>query len=259
LAKRSAIKETDVAAAVVRWLTEMGWEVYQEVSLGAGARTIDLVATRDRLVWAIECKVSFGVPVLAQAYGLLGLAHYVSVATSDASDGDGGTNRWFAKLVAEEHGIGTFEVGERFNDRGVMDGWVATREVEPRLYRKVGRIVTWGAKNLHGRIIPKDERGERLYPYLRELLTEAQKTYAAAGNNKGKRWSPWRQTCEEVLRYVRLWPGCSPAACLRMVPHHYQTEATARGSMVTWVRAGKVPGVEERREGRLIQWWPKEA
>ena len=47
-------------------------------------------------------------------------------------------------------------------------------------------------------------------------------------------------------------------ACLRMVPHHYQTEATARGSMVTWVRAGKVPGVEERRVGRLIQWWPKE-
>lgn len=254
--KRAAIKETDVAAAVVAWLVDMGWEVYQEVSLGASARTVDIVATRGPLVWAIECKVSFGISVLAQAYGLLGLAHYVSVATAAAQEDT--VDRWFAKLIAEENGIGTFEVdsGPEWDDTAPK--WSATREVEPRLHRKVGCIVTWRAKNLHGRLIPKDERGERKYPYLRELLTEAQKTYAPAGNNRGARWSPWRQTCEEVLRYVSVHKGCSPAVCLRMVPHHYQTEATARGSMVHWVREGKVPGVEERREGRLIQWWPKE-
>lgn len=251
------IRETDVAAAVVAWLAEFDWTVYQEVSLGASARTVDLVAVRGPLLWAIECKVSLGLAVLEQAHGLRGLAHYVSVAVQGARRG--GHSWGFASSAMKEAGIGMFTVHQEFvSGEGGGFKWVADRIIEPRMTRRVARIGTWGARNTYRKLLPKDQRKTAAYPYLRDLLVEAQRTCAAAGNNRSQRWSPWRQTCEEILRYVRLHPGCSPAACLELIPHHYQTEATARSSMVLWVRKGRVPGVEERRDGRLIGWWPTE-
>ena len=107
MVRRGTVKETEIAAAVVRWLVDMEWTVYQEVSLGG--RVIDLVATRGPLVWAIECKVSLGLAVLEQAYGLLGYAHYVSVAVREPTSEDS-VVRWFAEqVVAAEHGIGVIE------------------------------------------------------------------------------------------------------------------------------------------------------
>jgi len=252
----TAIRETDVAAAVVRWLEEFDWTVYQEVSLGASARTVDLVAVRGPLIWAIECKVSLGLAVLEQAHDLLGLAHYVSVAVQSRRRGEVGR---FAKDAMKTMGIGMFTVRHRYIG-GVGEGltWVAERDIDPRLCRHVGRVATYGARQTYRKILPMDQRKAPPYPYLRDLLVEAQRTYAVAGNPRSARWSPWVQTCEEILRYVQEHPGCAPAACIKMIPHHYQTEATARGSMVAWVRDRRVPGVEQRCEGRKIMWWPVE-
>ena len=257
MGKRDAqIHETDVAASVVRWLEEFDWKVYQEVSLGSSARTVDIVAVRGPLVWAIECKVSLGLAVLEQAHSLLGLANYVSVAVQSRRRGETGR---FATKAMKDMGIGMFFVRRKYvGGSGEGFHWVAERDLEPRLCRRVGPIVSSGARNIYRKLLPIDQRKTVPYPYLRDLLVDEQRTYAAAGNPSSKRWSPWVKTCEEVLRYVQAHPGCAPAACIRMIPHHYQTEATARGSMAAWVREGRVPGVEERRNGRLLSWWPKQ-
>jgi hypothetical protein len=92
---------------------------------------------------------------------------------------------------------------------------------------------------------------------LRELLHEDQKRYADAGNNRSQRWSPWKLTCQLVREYVVAHPGCVPRDCLEAVRHHYASEASARCNMVGNVKQGMVPGVEQRKDGR-IAWWPKE-
>lgn len=256
--RRDVIKETDVAAAVVAWLADMGWDVYQEVSLGNGGRTADLVARSGAVLWAIECKVSLGLAVLEQAHDLLPYAHLVSVAVRQRTRHEGSWR--FAREAMGAQGVGLFTVGQVFAP-GEGGGWIweAAQEIPPGLRRTVGRITTWGARNTYRKLLPLDQRKTLEYPYLRDLLVEEQRTYAAAGNAHSKHWSPWRSTCDQVRSYVSDHPGCAPKECLAAVQHHYNSETTARGSMIQWVHAKKVPGVEQRREGRFIQWWPREA
>lgn len=112
--------ETDMASDVVRFLTDMGWEVYQEVE-GPGGRC-DIVAKRGQIQWAIECKLSFGMSVMEQAYNWLSQnrAHYVSVATPSLSMG------WLQNRICLDYGIGV--LGVRWNE---------IREIQkPRLNRK---------------------------------------------------------------------------------------------------------------------------
>jgi len=71
------ITESELAALLVDVLKDWGWEVYQEVSGGCGV--CDLVAKRGQIIWAIEAKLAFGLPVLEQAHRWRFSAHYVSI------------------------------------------------------------------------------------------------------------------------------------------------------------------------------------
>ena len=51
----AATSEQDLAAIVVGWLTERGWDVYQEVAIMG--KVADIVAVRGPCVWIVECKV----------------------------------------------------------------------------------------------------------------------------------------------------------------------------------------------------------
>jgi len=72
------MRETELAAMVVSSLSEWGWEVYQEVTGPFGR--CDIVATRGPVVWAVECKTSFGLAVMEQAHNWTRYANYASVA-----------------------------------------------------------------------------------------------------------------------------------------------------------------------------------
>jgi hypothetical protein len=135
---------------------------------------------------------------------------------------------------------------------------VAETKRAPQFWRRVKPLEGGEAASIFQKMRPLAERKEWRAPYLRELLTEAQRTHAPAGNNRGQRWSPWVGTCAAVREFVGEHPGCTARECMAAVKHHYRTEATARNSMVQWVAEGKVPGVEQRRDGRAIRWWIKE-
>lgn len=112
--------ETGLAQLVVERVKDMGFEVYQEVE-GPGGRC-DIVAVRGKIHWAIECKLSFGMAVMEQAYNWLsqGRAHYVSVATPSLHTG------WLQQRICKDYGIGVI---------GVKYGEV--REIErPRFNRR---------------------------------------------------------------------------------------------------------------------------
>lgn len=70
--------ETELARHVVAWLTQEGWDVYQEVAYG-GPRA-DIVATRGAVVYVVECKMTLSLALIEQALHWQPYAHMVSMA-----------------------------------------------------------------------------------------------------------------------------------------------------------------------------------
>jgi len=84
-------------------------------------------------------------------------------------------------------------------------------------------------------------------------LTEAQKTFARAGNAEGRRWTPFQQTCHDLARYVAHNPGCLLKDAIDNVPTHYVSVSTARSCLRIWIGEGKVRGVRMERYGRKLR------
>jgi len=115
--------ETDLARKTVEILQEWGWEVYQEV-IGRNGRC-DVVGKRGQLLWAVECKLTFGLSVIEQAINWKGQAHYVSISTP--------STRYSSRIgnqILRHYGIGHLECK--------MDHYSET--VKPHLNRKIKPI-----------------------------------------------------------------------------------------------------------------------
>jgi hypothetical protein len=216
--------EASLAARVVDWLSEQGWTVYQEVQLGYAGRIADIVAVQNRLVWVVECKTAFGAAVVDQAWHWTGLANYVSVAVP--------FSRRYTCLDAfcKEHGIGIITVS-RFEDIGNH----CQEQREPKLNRLARRTT------------------------ILNILTEEHKTFAAAGNCCGRRFTPFQQTCGEARGFVKENPGCTMKQLVDGIRTHYQAKSTARACLRKWIECGHVEGLEIRAEGKNLTVWSKES
>jgi hypothetical protein len=116
---RSRVLETDVAKQVIAYLSDLRWEVFQEVT-GQQGRA-DIVARQGSIIWIIETKTTFGLPVIEQARRWIPHAHRVSV----------GTPRYpgqFAQEVCRNFGIGIICSGRDARD--------VSEPLNPRLNRK---------------------------------------------------------------------------------------------------------------------------
>jgi hypothetical protein len=87
-----------------------------------GAKVADIVAVQNKLLWAIETKLSFGLSVIEQSSEWCGQAHYSSVAVPQTKGSR------FAQIVAQRFGVGVLVV---------QPGDVWERSA-PQLNRKVG-------------------------------------------------------------------------------------------------------------------------
>lgn len=218
------MKETEVAAPVVAWLQKQGWDVYQEVENGNVA---DIVARmplkyRDDLIWVIETKTTLSLALLDQAIAWTPWAHLVSVAVPAPKTMRRGTRA--INLVLQHYKLGFIEVD-------TFSGYKPVREVEtPGLHR----IVKCHVRNWD------------------RALVEEQKTYCPAGT-QGGHWTPFKGTCKRLRGYVEKHPGCLMKEAVEGIRHHYQTEASAIGSLRYLVQDGVVPGVRFERDGRKIR------
>lgn len=211
-ARRRPPPETAIARVMVDGLTDLGWDVYQEVQPEAYGGVADIVGVRQqgaaRLVWVVECKVSLGLAVLDQAWGWLGRAHYVSVAAPPLA-----RHRRIVEALLRDRGIGLFEVN--------METWHPDRAIE---------------------VVPARLHRVQAAGLLKALRPE-HRTYAEAGNAEGKRWTPFTATCEEVRRVVAMRPGVTLTELLAQIRHHYRSVSTARSSLAKWAVAGAIKGV----------------
>lgn len=96
---KNKITEEELADKVIKTLKEWKWEIYKEVQ-GPGGRC-DIVAKNGSILWAVECKINFGIAVLEQAYNwkYYNKANYVSIALpKDVS--------FMGKEICSKFGIG---------------------------------------------------------------------------------------------------------------------------------------------------------
>lgn len=220
--------EEELASAVCLYLKDMGFEIYSEVG-SYGGPVLDIVAKRGSLLWVVECKTTLNATVCAQAARSTWDANWVSVAVGERRRAGTSLVRSWLTDKLEEAGIGIIEATEPwFKEDGE---WQVSELLAPRFRRRVSEQLM---RNLH----------------------EAQKDYAPAGNAQGLRWSPFRQTCDLLGKYVRRHPGCSVSDAVTAIDHHYKTFTSAKQSLVKWARAGKIPAV--RVEGRPPRLYPAE-
>ena len=210
------ITEVDIARVVIDYLE--GGEIYQEVC-GRGGRA-DIVYVCGQTVWVIEVKLSLSMSLLSQATNWVGKAHYVSIATPRRQSDKNHAAMQFLKWK----GIGYLYVDAKRN---------RVQEVVKASLNRTARV-----------------------EYLKNCLCEQQKTFAPAGNASGQYWTPYRETCRNVLSKVTRRPGVTLKELLDGLKHHYASFSSARSSIRHWADSGKIPGVEIRRDGRLLRFYP---
>ena len=197
-----------------------GWDIYQEVQVFSGGNRADIIAVQGNIVWTIEVKLSLSLCLLSQASRWTKLSHFVSVAVPR------GRNR--KDSAAAEYlrwkGIGYLCVTD-----GIRE------QIKPRLNRKA---VAYHIKN---------------------ALCEQHKTFALAGNADGNYWTPYQETCRRILAKVKKNPGLTMKELIDGLKHHYASSQSARCAIPKWADMGKIPGVELRRDGRFLKFYPRES
>lgn len=204
--------EAELGTAVQGFISQMGWDVYPEVTEGGGMPRADLVAVCGTKMWVVECKMHFGLEVLGQAHRWRDRAHYVSIAVPKMPRDSG-----FARLVAVTFGIGII---------------VAT---PPR----------WQGERLEWSVRPPSFNRHADVARLRSLLDVGQKAFTV-GAQAGF-WTPYQSTCQALLAVVLGGPpeGVPVKDAIAAIKerHHYSSDATARASLMKWARCGRVRGV----------------
>ena len=206
------MSEQDVARVLVEHLKKTHEKVHQEVMSYHSGPVADVVAVAGRTRWVIETKTSLNFDVFEQAVFWLRYAHRVSVCVPASR-----RNRDIAEKVCAKFGIGVLTVSQ----------WGGVQEVlAPEFRRKVMSM-----------------------DYLRD--EQATGEYADAGSAAGGHWTPFRATCNALVKAVQQAPGLTVKDYLPRITHHYATAASARASLMKWIAAGKVDGLR-LQDGKLM-------
>jgi len=214
---RSRILEVQIGEAVVHWLADQRFDIYQEVQAHRTGKIADVVGRVGNRFAVVECKTSFGLPVLAQALNWRDQAHWSYVASPEPR------GRYaVARLICQSLGIGWLVYG----------GARVEELVRPALNRNPW--LEWTA-----------------------CLSEQHKTHALAGSQSGGRYTPFRGTVEALEEFVKENPGCTLKAAIDGIKHHYGCAATARSCIAHWIRSGVISTVEWREVAgtqRRVLW-----
>lgn len=223
--KEFFLKETELAKKIIEHLTLNKWDVYQEVQPQNGGGIADIVGVCGRLVWVVECKTTLSLALLEQAMMWRGDANYISIAVPESKRHSRGESA--AKVFLSKLGIGMFRVASYYKS--------PSQVVAPKLQRK---------------------RSDRII----KCLTDHHKTFAEAGNADGKRWTPFKNTCHELRRFITDHPGACLKDAMDNIKHHYSSDSTARASVSQLLRERPelIPGVRIDRDGKFLRLYPCE-
>jgi hypothetical protein len=171
---------------------------------------VDIVARRHGVVWTVECKTILSFNVLDQAVSRIADCHCAWVATPPRKN-----CRALAAKICSALGI----------------GWMTVT--------KDGRV------NVLGR--PFFNR--RSTGVLGKAVRPEHKTFARAGSSTGRSWTPFKETCRNLVAEVVRAPGVELRVVLKRMKHHYKSDSSALRSLTKMIEQGFVPGLTMTRSG----------
>lgn len=228
--------EAELANQVIEWLIKEGWTVHQEVMVSASGRTIDIVAEKDKKLWAIECKNTFTEAVLDQCYMHRNYVHYVSCAVS------GYQHRPYRRSPSKKEtsfvknhflqcfGIGLIRVNKDYNGKPQIH-----KEIEPeyqRLFKKNTDAKTF-IKNISK---------------IKNKFHDLHQTATAGA--EGGQVTDYKITMYKVREYLVDKPATDPLDVAKNIKHHYRTANSLKQGILRGIENGWLPGLTKETVGR---------
>ncbi len=221
--------EVDLARRVREWLEH--YTVYQEVGHWSGA-IADLVVDVGGFGWVIECKLSLGLSVMAQAERWYRdcCARRVSIAVP-AAKRDYCRERSFAIDICRRLGIGVIEVELR--DPYRLGNVKIIAEPQPM-------------RTPHRALRKKDD--------ILSSCRGAHQWQCEAGSQSGRRVTSFSATMSAVVSKLANSGECDLKSIVEDVRHHYGTDSAARANLRTWLNSsvGRSYGIEARIVGHKL-------
>lgn len=239
----SDTSEAALAAKVMQWLIDAGWDCYPEAKMVYAKGRADIAAVRGPCLWVVECKKAFTLSLLDQAIEWVGQANMVSIAVPRMKRAGGlkkseAGKRYYewpqhqshaARLFCQQNGIGIIQVD-----------YDVTAITQPRFFRD---------RKHHGTGFDFPRRN-------RLSLHEDMKKYAPGTTAAEGYSTPWRRTMDEAVEFVAKHPGCSIKELVAGINHHYASHAGARGNLLHWLEAKNEVRLD--RSERRIKLFPLE-
>jgi len=219
------VTETDLAKPIIDYLESFHWDVYQEVSCGAGVA--DILGVMGRRIWIVELKKSLSIQLLEQAIKRLKWAHYVSICIPTPSS-KSSVNSFLVNEILDNYGIGVFFAN-------IDHSSSVTIKKSPKVNRHV-----------------PEKHLKKLLNSLDPRLKNNQ-----AGCVAGERWTPFKGFCKEVTDIVKRHPGITPVEMAKRIrSRFYPYGKDAAHAAVYYARMGLIQGVEVRNEDRRLHLYP---
>lgn len=197
--------EKEIGKVILNYLQAYNWDVYQEVLISPIGRIADIIAVQNNKVWIIECKTSFNLSVLEQANTWMKYANYISICIPKTHRRDKQTrNNIFGKSICKKLNMGCLEITR---DAQVVES------IKPSLQRK----------SLSNVIISQ--------------LKEEHKHFAQAGSRNGY-YTPFKNTCKELIDFVKSKKECKLTDAINSINHHYSTPYSAKNMIRHWIETG---------------------
>ncbi len=219
--------EEALGVELVKYLTDLGWEVYQEVSLGYGGNRADIVAVQNNLVWIIEFKTSLSLKLLEQCYNWKRYAHYVSAAIPTRRKLNELT---FVNRLCKDYGIGIMTIGD------------------PDKYTMSSR------SNINELVISKLNR-KACTKRITDILSDEHKIWAKAGNSTSKFYTPFQGTSRRVQDEVKARPGIMLKELIESITHHYASDTTAKACISKYIQDGVIANIRYERDGKSLRFY----
>lgn len=204
--------EIEIAEQVVDWLEGRSWDVYQEVQFSTMGKVADIVAVGGEELWIVECKTSFGLAVLDQAY-----SWHVSMRSVAVPFSRNRVQSWM-DVARDYYQVGIIEIYEDSVDE----------LIEP----------------------PYMQRNFEYQKTLLKQLSEEHKTFAKAGSQAGSHLTTYKASMILVKEFIEKNPNCSVIEIVNALGKlHYSHETSAKGNLRTallhyekdWVEVSSKP------------------
>ena len=212
---KKIITERELAAVVVLWLRQNGWKVYQEVPFYECC--IDIIAERDSIIWAIECKMTWNQRLMRQIYLVQPFVDKASVAVPRP------LRKVQRKFYKYEKGVGIIEIDRK------------TGKLDEKESAPIQQSKHW---------------------YFREMLSHmVEESVGLAGQPSKGRISAFSHTCDLLRDIVKKNPGITLREVIYEsgIKHHYANNKSAYASLGKWISHKKIKGVYRKNGGLYLE------